>query len=110
VRAGRWLRWATLSSYDEGPTGLPGNDDGGTMSAFYIFASLGFYPIPGSDAYVLGTPLFPHATIGPITIDAPAASKTTSTPTAATLNGAPVWPIVRHAELIAGATIHFDMQ
>ena len=31
-------------------------------------------------------------------------------PIAATLNGAPEWPIVHHAELIAGATIHFDMQ
>jgi hypothetical protein len=59
---------------------------------------------------VLGAPLFPHATVGPITIDAPSASKTTHTPVTATLNGAPVWPIVRHAELISGSTIHFDMQ
>jgi predicted alpha-1,2-mannosidase len=108
VRSGRWLRWATLTSYDEGPAGLPGNDDGGTMSAFYVFASLGFYPIPGSDQYVLGAPLFPHATVGTLTIDAPAASKKTNTPTSATLNGAPAGPIVHHTDL-ANATLHFEM-
>jgi len=109
ARAGRWLRWAVLSSYDEGPAGLPGNDDGGTMSAFYVFATLGFYPIPGSDAYVLGSPLFPHATFGNLTIDAPGASKKTNVPLAATLNGAAVWPIVHHHEL-ANATLQFQMQ
>ena len=110
ARAGRWLRWATLASYDEGPAGLPGNDDGGTMSAFYVFASLGFYPIPGSDAYVLGSPMFPHATLGPVTIDAPGASRKTNTPLAATLNGRDVWPIVHQTDIAGGATIHFDME
>ena len=109
VRAGRWLRWATLASYDEGPAGLPGNDDAGTMSAFYIFSALGFYPIPGSDAYVLGSPLLPRATLPTLTIDAPAASKLTRYPTATTLNGAPAGPIVHHADLTSGATLHFEM-
>lgn len=112
TRAGRWLRWATLASYDEGPGGLPGNDDSGTMSAFYIFAALGFYPIPGSNLYVVGSPLVPHATLatpsGTLTIDAPAASKLSHNPTAITLNGAPVASFVHHRDL-AGATLHFDM-
>ena len=112
TRAGRWLRWATLASYDEGPGGLPGNDDSGTMSAFYIFAALGFYPIPGSDLYVVGSPLLPHATLaapsGTLTIDAPAASKLSHNPTAITLNGQPVASFVHHRDL-AGATLHFDM-
>jgi putative alpha-1,2-mannosidase len=39
--------------------GLPGDDDVGTMSAFYIFSALGFYPVvPGSAEYVIGSPLF----------------------------------------------------
>lgn len=39
--------------------GLCGNDDCGQMSAWYIFSSMGFYPVcPGSDQYVLGTPAF----------------------------------------------------
>jgi len=113
TRAGRWLRWTTVTSYDEGPAGLPGNDDSGTMSAFFLFATLGFYPVAGSDAYVLGSPLVPHATLATptatIVIDAPLASRLTRFPTAVTLDGSPVTSFVHHAELIAGATLHFDM-
>ncbi len=113
TRAGRWLRWATLTDYDETPAGLPGNDDSGTMSAFYLFAALGFYPVPGSDRYVLGSPLIPHAELatptGTLVIDAPAASKKTRYPTATTLNGAPVAGFAHHQSLIHGATLHFDM-
>jgi len=49
-----------------GPTvdGLCGNDDAGQMSAWYIFSSLGFYPVtPGSSDYALGSPLVKKATI-----------------------------------------------
>lgn len=113
TRAGRWLRWTTTTSYDEGPAGLPGNDDSGTMSAFYIFASLGFYPVPGTDTYVLGSPLMTHAVLtpsggAPITIDAPAASVLTRFPTSVTLNGAAVTSFVHHGDL-PNATIHFEM-
>jgi putative alpha-1,2-mannosidase len=49
-----------------GPTveGLCGNDDAGQMSAWYIFSSLGFYPVtPGSPNYALGSPLVKEAKI-----------------------------------------------
>jgi predicted alpha-1,2-mannosidase len=49
-----------------GPTvdGLCGNDDAGQMSAWYIFSSLGFYPVtPGSSDYAIGSPLVEEATI-----------------------------------------------
>ncbi|WP_108866212.1 GH92 family glycosyl hydrolase [Aquimarina aquimarini] len=49
-----------------GPTvdGLCGNDDAGQMSAWYIFSSLGFYPVtPGSSDYALGSPLIKEAII-----------------------------------------------
>lgn len=46
------------------PGGLSGNDDAGQMSAWYIFAALGFYPVcPSSDQYALGFPLFERAEI-----------------------------------------------
>ncbi len=45
--------------YTDGPGGLSGNDDAGQMSAWYIFAAMGFYPVnPVSDEYQLCTPLF----------------------------------------------------
>ncbi|MFJ9028365.1 GH92 family glycosyl hydrolase [Streptomyces sp. NPDC102274] len=67
--------------YGTGPSGLPGNDDLGTMSAWYVFAALGIYPqAPGSADLLLTGPLFPRAVIAgtgerrAITITAPAAS------------------------------------
>lgn len=45
-------------------TGIPGDDDVGTMSAWFVFSSMGFYPVaPGSDQYVIGTPLFDEVKI-----------------------------------------------
>ena len=44
--------------------GLPGNDDCGTMSAWFIFSAMGFYPdCPASDYYTIGYPLFGKVTI-----------------------------------------------
>ncbi len=112
-RTARWTRWTTLAHYGDGPDGLPGNDDGGTMSAFYLFASLGLYPIAGTDRYVLGSPLFPRATLaiagGSLVIDAPAASKQHRFPRAVTRNGAPTSTTLHHSDL-ANATLHFDLE
>lgn len=48
--------------YKPTPDGLGGNDDCGQMSAWYMFSSLGFYPIaPGSDEYSIGSPLIENA-------------------------------------------------
>ncbi len=46
------------------PDGIPGNDDLGEMSSWAVFASLGLYPeIPGRAEFVLGSPVFPSATV-----------------------------------------------
>lgn len=51
------VRMILKKQYHNGPDGLGGNDDCGQMSAWYIFSSLGFYPIaPASDKYWLGSP------------------------------------------------------
>jgi len=50
--------------YNATPCGYAGNDDCGQMSAWYIFSSLGFYPVnAGSAEYVIGTPLFDKAVL-----------------------------------------------
>ncbi len=46
------------------PGGLPGNDDGGAMSSWYVFAAMGMYPeVPGVAGFALGSPIFPQMTI-----------------------------------------------
>lgn len=57
------IRMILKKMYRNGADGLGGNDDFGQMSAWYIFSSLGFYPVaPGSDEYALGSPLVKKAT------------------------------------------------
>jgi len=50
--------------YSDGPGGLSGNDDAGQMSAWYVFAAMGFYPVdPVSGEYILCSPLFDNIKI-----------------------------------------------
>ena len=50
--------------FDSTPAGICGNDDCGQMSAWYVFSSMGFYPVcPGTTSYVLGSPLFDKVSI-----------------------------------------------
>jgi predicted alpha-1,2-mannosidase len=61
------------------PAGIPGNDDLGEMSSWYVFAAMGLYPeIPGRAELVIGSPLFPGVVIqrkaGDIHIEAPEAA------------------------------------
>ncbi|WP_103334750.1 GH92 family glycosyl hydrolase [Amycolatopsis sp. CA-126428] len=61
------VRQLVNSGYGTGPAGLPGNDDLGTMSAWYVFAALGVYPrTPGTGELLLSSPLFPGAVIRPV--------------------------------------------
>ena len=50
--------------YNTGPDGLCGNEDCGQMSAWYVFAAMGFYPLcPGTGEFVFSAPVFPKATV-----------------------------------------------
>ncbi|MDG2194189.1 MAG: GH92 family glycosyl hydrolase [Polaribacter sp.] len=58
------VRMILDTMYGPGVDGLCGNDDAGQMSAWYIFSSLGFYPVtPGSDRYALGSPMVKNAVL-----------------------------------------------
>jgi len=58
------VRFIMKEFYHDDPDGIIGNEDCGQMSAWYIFSSLGFYPVfPASGEYVMGSPLFDKATI-----------------------------------------------
>ena len=57
------MRWILDHKYSTGYDGLDGNDDAGTLSAWYVFSALGLYPVAGSDKYQLGAPLFERAEV-----------------------------------------------
>lgn len=104
------------SLYHDLPGGLPGNDDGGQMSAWYIFSALGFYPVtPGIPAYTIGTPHFSTASIvlpngKRFEIRAHNLSPQNFYIRSATLNGVPLnrfW--VRHSEIVRGGELVFEM-
>jgi predicted alpha-1,2-mannosidase len=63
AKSHKWLRWIMENKYDDTPAGLPGNDDCGTLSAWYIFNAIGLYPIPGRDLYLISTPIFTRSQI-----------------------------------------------
>jgi predicted alpha-1,2-mannosidase len=53
-----------LRLYSPSPSGYPGNDDLGTLSAWYVFGALGLYPeVPGVGVLAIGSPLFGHASV-----------------------------------------------
>ncbi len=59
----KWSAWILQNKYDVTSDGVDGNDDGATLSSWYLFASLGLYPIAGSDYYELASPLYRNAVI-----------------------------------------------
>jgi predicted alpha-1,2-mannosidase len=60
----REVRRILAAEYADGPGGLSGNDDAGQMSAWYVFAAMGLYPVdPVSGNYALCTPLFDSVTL-----------------------------------------------
>jgi predicted alpha-1,2-mannosidase len=59
-----WIRRVMDQLYKPTPDGYCGDEDNGQTSAWYIFSAMGFYPVcPGTDQYVLGTPLFKKMTV-----------------------------------------------
>lgn len=108
----RWLRWAMDTFYDDTPAGLPGNDDGGTMSAWYVWSALGLYPLAGSDRYTLGVPRFSRARVrvagGTFVIEAAGRPAPGAAPRSIELDGvALAAPELRHDQLRAGSTLRF---
>lgn len=60
----QYLRQIMTTLYKNAPDGLCGNEDCGQMSAWYVFSSLGFYPLdPVSGEYEIGCPMFESAKI-----------------------------------------------
>mgnify|MGYP003967589175 CR=1 FL=1 len=105
-------------NYKNVPDGLSGNDDCGQMSAWYIFSSMGFYPVcPGDGQYVIGSPLFSKITLklpAPynknITILADGVAEGKKYIKSLTLDGNPITtPFIKHDDLVSCDKLVFEM-
>jgi predicted alpha-1,2-mannosidase len=110
----KWARWALSKKYGAGPSGLDGNDDGGTLSAWYVLSALGLYPQAGTEFYWLGSPLIKEAILrtqqgGDLRITTTEQNQRNVYVQRVELNGKPLCePRIRHAELVGGH-LHFVM-
>lgn len=102
--------------YGDGPQGIPGDEDGGAMSSWYVLSALGFYPeCPGSPVYEIGSPIFAKSTItlgnGKVfTITANHVSAQNKYIQSARLNGRPLtqaW--FAHKDIAGGGALVLEM-
>ncbi len=110
----KWVPWAMQTYFANGTAGLPGNDDGGTMTAWYVWGALGLYPVPGSDRYLIGSPQFPQVDIqrkgGVFSVIANGVSAQNLYVQDATLNGKPLnSAVIHHADLQPGGSLVLTM-
>lgn len=105
------LRTQYLSSTD----GLPGQDDSGAMSSWFVFSSMGFFPVAGQDLYLIGSPLFSRSVIylendKKFEVITDNLSHENIYVQSARLNGRPLnraW--FTHTEIASGGTLHLTM-
>jgi predicted alpha-1,2-mannosidase len=102
--------------YGDGPLGIPGDDDGGATSSWYVLSAMGFYPVcPGSPVYEIGSPIFAKTTIRmgngkDFSIIANHVSAKNKYIQSAALNGQPLdKPWFSHAEIEDGGTLVLEM-
>ena len=102
--------------YKPTPDGLGGNDDCGQMSAWYMFSSLGFYPVsPGGDEYALGSPSVNSASLNlengkTFTVEAINQSDKNVYVQKVLLNGKQlIKPFIKHGDITSGGKLVFYM-
>jgi len=109
----KWVRWILDNKHGTKENGLDGNDDGGTLSAWYVLSSLGIYPTAGTDRYEICSPLWEKSEINiqgkKLTIVAENAGKLPYV-RQVWLNEKPIerhW--ITHEQIAEGGTLRFEM-
>ncbi len=96
--------------------GIPGDEDGGGMTAWAVFTAMGFYPVtPGEPVYAITSPVFSDVSIAlpggkAFRVSAPDSSARNKYIQRATLNGEPLdTPFITHAQIMAGGTLALEL-
>ncbi|MDR2144963.1 MAG: glycoside hydrolase family 92 protein, partial [Tannerella sp.] len=111
-----WAREIMDKLYNPNPDGYCGDEDNGQTSAWYVFSALGFYTVcPGTDEYILGSPLFKEVKVNlengkTITLKAENNSPSNRYIQSLQLNGKNhTKNYFTHEELMKGADIQYEM-
>jgi hypothetical protein len=110
-----WARWILDTHYSDRPDSVAGNDDGGTLGSWYVFTSLGLYPVPGTDRYVVSVPIFEQARVvvdgHELVIVATGASSRARHARRVLVDGVPLagWELT-HAQLRSAARLEFELE
>lgn len=111
-----WVREVMERLYNSTENGYPGDEDQGQTSSWYVMSALGFYSVtPGTDQYVLGSPIFQKATINlengnSFTILAEGNNKKNIYIQKAELNKKPYSKnFIKHSDIINGGLLKFKM-
>lgn len=115
-KAQYWVREVMDKLYSYSPDGYCGDEDNGQTSAWYVFSALGFYTVcPGTDQYVIGSPIFKSATLNlengkKVIIKSNNTSSNNRYIASMKLNGKVYTKnYLTHKDLLDGASIVFDM-
>ncbi|MEO8416786.1 MAG: glycoside hydrolase family 92 protein, partial [Ginsengibacter sp.] len=115
-KAQQRVREVMSKLYSSTEDGYPGDEDQGQTSSWYVLSALGFYSVcPGTDQYVIGSPVFRKATITledgkKFVIEAKNNNKNNVYIQSATLNGKTYhhnW--IRYSDIVNGGTLNFTM-
>jgi predicted alpha-1,2-mannosidase len=115
-KAQQHLRDVMDKMYNAGENGYPGDEDEGQMSSWFVLSAAGFYSVcPGTDQYVIGSPLFKKMTIAlengkKFVIEANNNNKENVYIQSATLNGKLYthnW--ITQVDIMNGGVLHFEM-
>ncbi|MBN1247785.1 MAG: GH92 family glycosyl hydrolase [Anaerolineae bacterium] len=113
-RTAKIVRTAMRSQFHTGRGGLPGNDDSGGTSSWFVWSAIGLFPVAGQDIFLIGSPLFSKVTLAlaaaTFRIEARNNSDEAVYVQSATLNGQPLdRAYLRYAEIAAGGTLVLEM-
>jgi len=115
-KAQRHVREVMDRLYNATEKGFPGDEDQGGMSSWYVLSALGLYSVcPGTDQWVVGSPVFPKATITMedgrrFVIEAEGNSKRNVYIRRGTLNGVEyTHNFIRHSDIVGGGVLRFEM-
>ncbi|RAJ02407.1 putative alpha-1,2-mannosidase [Chitinophaga skermanii] len=110
------IRFLLDTWFKDNVFGIPGDEDGGGMTAFVVFSSMGFYPVtPGLPVYTIGSPVFSKVSIKlsngkTFTVTAKNSSTVNKYIQSAKINGQPLQtPWFTHEQLVNGGHLELEM-